>query len=109
MPRRWVQKAHFGAFWGPVAKWLLDASRKFILRRFGSLSPNGLQMAPEGSFSSILVSCGQIAARWLQNAHFEAFWCPVAKWLPDGSRRLILRHSGALWPNDCQIAPEGSF
>jgi len=96
-------------FWGLVAKWLPDASRRLILRRFGPLWPNCSQMAPEGSFSSILVSCGQIAARWLQKAHFEAFWCPVAKWLPEGSRRFILKHSGALWPNDCQIALEGSF
>jgi len=49
-------------------------------------------LAPEGSFWSILVPCDQ--------------------WLPDGPRMFILRYSGVLWPNGLHIfliAPEGSI
>ena len=37
------------------------------------------------------------------------FWVLVAKWLPDGLWRLILRCSGLRWPNASEMASVSSF
>jgi len=94
--------------WPLVAKWLPDGFRRLILSNSGTWWPNGSQMASEGSFWAILAPGSQMAPRWSQEAHFEHFWHLVAKWLPDGLRKLIWGNSGTWWPNGSQMVSEGS-
>ncbi len=75
----------------------------------GACWPNGSQEASGGSFAAFLEPGGKIAPRRPLEAHFQHFWSQVAKWLPGGLWRLILRSSRARWQNSSQEASGGSF